>query len=175
MPIDQWLFDSWSVLARTVVVGCLGYVALIVFLRIAGKRTLARMNAFDMVVTVSLGSTLASVLVSKDVALAQGALALALLIGLQFLITWSSVRVRRVRSFVTGEPTLLLRDGRFADRAMRAARVNRDDVYAAIRSSGIPDIGRVGAVVLETDGSFSVIAAADGMPSRIVGLERADG
>ena len=72
-------FNGWESLLRTLVVGVLAYVSLVVFLRISGKRTLSKMNAFDLIVTVALGSTLATVLLSKDVALAEGALAFALL------------------------------------------------------------------------------------------------
>jgi uncharacterized membrane protein YcaP (DUF421 family) len=76
------LFDSWAGLGRVLVVGTLAYVALVLLLRISGKRTLTKLNAFDLVVTVALGSTLATVLLSKSVALAEGALALCLLISL---------------------------------------------------------------------------------------------
>jgi hypothetical protein len=65
------------------------------------------MNAFDLVVTVALGSTLATVLLNKEVALAEGVLAFAVLIGLQFIVTWSSVRQRWIRQIVTGEPRML--------------------------------------------------------------------
>lgn len=85
-------FDSWQGLGRVVVVGILAYAALVFFLRVSGKRTLTKMNAFDLVVTVALGSTLATVLLSKDVALAEGLIAFAVLIALQFAVTWLSVR-----------------------------------------------------------------------------------
>ena len=55
------LFDSWAGLGRTLLVGPLAYVALVLLLRISGKRTLTKLNAFDLVVTVALGSTLATV------------------------------------------------------------------------------------------------------------------
>lgn len=61
-------FNGWFALVRTAVVGVLAYVALIVFLRLSGKRTLSKMNAFDLIVTVSLGSTLATIALSADVA-----------------------------------------------------------------------------------------------------------
>ena len=54
------LFDGWDELGRVLVMGVLGYAGLIVILRVTGKRTLAKMNAFDLVVTVSLGSVLAA-------------------------------------------------------------------------------------------------------------------
>lgn len=72
-------FSGWDSLFRTLVVGVLAYIALVVFLRISGKRTLSKMNDVDLVVTVALGSTLATILLAKDMALAEGLLAFALL------------------------------------------------------------------------------------------------
>lgn len=77
-------FTSWYSLFRIVVVGALAYFALVLMLRSSGKRTLAKLNAFDLVVTVSLGSTLSTILLSRSIALADGLLALALLIRLQY-------------------------------------------------------------------------------------------
>jgi uncharacterized membrane protein YcaP (DUF421 family) len=167
------LFSGWDNLLRTLVVGVLAYVALVVFLRVSGKRTLSKMNAFDLIVTVALGSTLATVLLTKDVALAEGALAFALLIGLQFIVTWSSVRVRWVRRLATGEPLMLLYRGEFLPEALRHARVTEDEVRAAVRSAGIDSLSKVQAVVLETNGSFSVVRPDEGGGgSSLVGVQR---
>lgn len=68
---ERMFFDTWAGLGRTLMVGVLAYAALVSLLRISGKRTLSKMNTFDLVVTVALGSTLATVLLSKDVALAE--------------------------------------------------------------------------------------------------------
>ena len=160
--MENILFSGWDALLRTPVVGVLAYVTLVAFLRISGKRTLSKMNAFDLVVTVALGSTLATVLLSKDVALAEGALAFALLIGLQFAVTWSSVRARWVRQWVTGEPVILLYRGELLPAALRRARVADDEVRAAVRSAGLASLNGAEAVVLETDGSFSVVRRGDG-------------
>jgi uncharacterized membrane protein YcaP (DUF421 family) len=155
--VDRIFFDSWQVLIRTASIGVLAYAGLVFFLRLSGKRTLSKMNAFDLVVTVALGSTLASILVSRDVALAQGALALSLLIGLQFVITWTSVRARWLRGVVTGEPALLVYDGRYLVDALRRERITESEVRAAIRSAGLAAVEDARAVVLETDGSLSVV------------------
>lgn len=155
-------FGGWDSLLRTLVVGVLAYVTLVVFLRISGKRTLSKLNAFDLIVTVSLGSTLATILLSKDVALAEGALAFAVLIGLQFIVTWSSVRTRWVRRVATGEPRMLLYRGQLLQTALWRARVTEGEVLAAIRSSGVASLGLVEAVVLETDGSLSVVKQGEG-------------
>ncbi len=150
-------FQGWAGLGRVALVGTLAYVALVVTLRLSGKRTLSKMNAFDLVVTVALGSTLATVLLSKDVALAEGVAAFALLAALQFVVTWSALRSATVRRLVTSEPTLLYFGGQFLDAALRQQRVTRDEVLAAVRADGRPGLGAVAAVVLESDGSLAVV------------------
>lgn len=150
-------FESWSGLARVLIVGTLAYVALVLLLRTSGKRTLSKMNAFDLIVTVALGSTLATVLLSKDVPLAEGITAFVLLIGLQFAITWLSVRSRRVEKLVKAEPSLLYFRGEFLHDALRRERVTDSEVRAAVRSQGLADMEDAGAVVLETDGSLTVM------------------
>ncbi|MHA6494655.1 DUF421 domain-containing protein [Pseudomonas borbori] len=159
--MDGMFFDNWQVLVCTVTVGVLAYISLVLLLRLSGRRTLSKMNAFDLVVTVALGSTFATILLNKDVSLAQGTLAMALLISLQYLVTWTSVRVGWVRRLVTGEPALLFHRGQFLRGAMRAARVAEDEVRSSIRSSGIEVLAEVEAVVLETDGKFSVVRGGE--------------
>lgn len=155
-------FESWAGVGRVVVVGALAYAALVVLLRVSGKRTLTKLNAFDLVVTVALGSTLAAVLLDKSVPLAEGVVALGLLVLLQYAITWQSVRSPRLRGLIKDEPTLLLHRGRFLDAAMKAQRVTREEVFAALRADGVADAGGIAAVVLETDGSISVVRDAQG-------------
>jgi uncharacterized membrane protein YcaP (DUF421 family) len=155
------LFESWAGLGRVLLVGTLAYVGLVFLLRISGKRTLSKLNAFDLVVTVALGSTLATVLLSKSVALAEGALALGLLIFLQYAIAWLSVRSARFQAMIKAEPTLLLHRGQFLEGALRSERITREEILAALRASGAAEPAAVAAVVLETDGSLSVIARAD--------------
>jgi uncharacterized membrane protein YcaP (DUF421 family) len=153
-------FDTWFGLLRVLVVGTLAYAVLVLLLRVSGKRTLAKLNAFDLIVTVALGSTLATVLLSKSVALIEGLAAFILLAGLQYLVAWLSVRFPRFSDLVKSEPTLLLHRGLFLEGAMRAQRVTHAEVLAALRSSGAVEAGQVAAVVLETDGSLSVIQNA---------------
>ncbi|MBP0443825.1 DUF421 domain-containing protein [Roseomonas sp. SSH11] len=150
-------FDNWFGILRVLVVGTLAYSALVVTLRISGKRTLAKLNAFDLVVTVALGSTLASVLLTESVALLEGITAFALLVGLQYVVAWFSVRSKRFSEAVKSEPTLLLHRGRFLEGSLREQRVTREEILASLRGAGAAEPADVAAVVLETDGSMSVI------------------
>lgn len=161
LDLEPMFFQGWSGLVRTAVVGILAYLALVTLLRVSGKRTLSKMNAFDLVVTVALGSTLATILLSQDVALLEGMVAFAILIGMQFVIAWLSVRSPTVSRLVKAEPRLLVYDGQLLHSAMRTERVVEAEVLAAVRQQGIAVLDAVEAVVLETDGSFTVIPRTD--------------
>lgn len=154
-------FSEWTALARVAIVGLASYVALVILLRVSGKRTLSKMNAFDFVVTVALGSTLASVLLSKDVPLVEGLTAFGLLLLVQFVITWLSVRSRTVSGLVKSTPRLLYHQGQLMEQAMKAERINEEELLQAVRSKGFLSLERVAAVVLETDGSISVMQLSD--------------
>jgi uncharacterized membrane protein YcaP (DUF421 family) len=151
------LFDSLYDLARVAIIAVLAYAALVVMLRLAGKRALAKLNAFDLVVTVALGSTLATVLLSGDVAYAEGLLAFAMLALLQWIVARLSIASSTFRKLVRSQPRLVFEEGEFLYRAMRDERITQDEIEAVIRAAGVGRIEDVAAVVLETDGTLSVI------------------
>jgi uncharacterized membrane protein YcaP (DUF421 family) len=155
-------FDGWWGIWRVLIVGILSYVTLVLMVRISGKRTLSKMNAFDLIVTVALGSTLATIILSEDVAFAQGVLALALLVAMQYVVAWLSVKSKRARTLFKSEPSMLFYRGDYLSEAMGRERVTEEEVRSAIRSEGIAALDSVTAVVLETDGTFSVVGSGAG-------------
>ncbi|MFN2565969.1 MAG: DUF421 domain-containing protein [Gemmatimonadaceae bacterium] len=160
--IDSTMFThGWHDVIRVLVLGPIGYFALILMLRVSRKRTLAQMNVFDFVYIVVMGEILATTIVSDHVPLLRGLLALALLIGFQVLLSWLTTRSAAVEHFINGKPTLLFHRGRFLRDSMRAQRVTEEEVLAAVRVEGVADLGEVEAVVLETDGEFSVLHVGD--------------
>lgn len=170
------LFDDLSGLLRILVVGPLAYVSLVLLLRVSGKRTLAQLNAFDFIVTVALGSTLATVVLTNSVAYAEGALALGLLILLQLVVALVSVRVPAFRGAVTSGPSALLRDGQIDHAALTRERISEASVLEAVRGAGIGGLELVAAVVLEPNGSISVIASDQrGTGSALAGLAEPPG
>lgn len=151
------LFNGWSELRHILMVGTCSYLALILFLRLSGKRTLSKMNAFDLVVTVALGSTLSSAMLQKSVSLTGAALAFALLIGLQLAIAWLSVRSTSLDRLIKSDPTILYYDGRFLDEALRKERVTREEILSAMRSQGIGSLDEVEAVVFEPNAELACL------------------
>ncbi|MFC0623296.1 YetF domain-containing protein [Kribbella deserti] len=154
-------FHAWPELARVALVGVTAYGSLVLILRLSGKRTLSKLNAFDFVVTVALGSTLATILLSKDVSYTEGVLALAVLALMQLAVSWTGTRVPAIQRAVSAKGTLLLADGELLDDALKDQRVSSDQVCQAVRAAGLGSLGDVGAVVLETDGSLSVVPAGN--------------
>jgi uncharacterized membrane protein YcaP (DUF421 family) len=118
---------------------------------------LRKANVFDFVFVVALGSTLATTILSPDVTLADGILALAALIALQILLSWLCVTSHRVDGIINGEPALLLHRGCFLRDVMRRERVTEEEIRAAVRNQGLAIIDDVESIVLETDGTFSVV------------------
>lgn len=163
-------FENPQAMLRTLVVGTLAYVALVVLLRVSGKRTLSKWNAFDFVVTVAFGSALATALLSAQTTLAQVVLAFGLLVGLQWVITFLSVRLSTVERWVKARPRLLLFRGELQCAALRQERVTESEIQAALRGQGVAALEDVEAVVLETDGSFSVIRQAGRSASALAGV-----
>ncbi|QNF31319.1 DUF421 domain-containing protein (plasmid) [Adhaeribacter swui] len=150
-------FDNWSQIIKILLTGTLTYVGIIVILRLSGKRTLSQMNAFDFIITVALGSTLATAMLSKDTPLAEGLTGLALLVLLQFLVSWTYVRIPFFARFIKSGPRLLFYEGEFKEEAMKEERVEREDLLQAVRSQGILSLDQIIAIVLETNGKFSII------------------
>ncbi|MEX2621256.1 MAG: YetF domain-containing protein [Egibacteraceae bacterium] len=167
-------FDDWNALLRTAVVAPLAYLVLLLVLRVSGKRALSQLNAFDLIVSVALGSVLASVAVSPDVSLAGGATAFALLAGLQYAAASLSTRLPGFQRLIKAAPTLLVRDGSLLEEAMERQRVTHAAILQVLRQEGLSSVDDVAAVVLETDGSFSVVRDAP-EPGRRATLENVAG
>lgn len=155
--MEKLFFDSWESLIRTFLITILAYITMIILLRVSGKRTLSKMNAFDFVVTVGLGSSLATVALNKNVALIDGALVFFLLIILQLIITWLSVRIKAFKRIVTSQPTLLVYRGEVLQNNLKKERITLEEIFVGARSKGIDDIKNIDAVVLETTGDLTII------------------
>lgn len=158
--MEKIFFQNWESIIRTAVITLLAYCYLVFLLRTSGKRTLSKMNAFDFIVTIAIGSTLATVILNKNVALAEGLLAFTLLVLLQLVITWISARSQSFSHLVKSTPSLLVYKGEMLKGMMKKERIDEDEVHAIIREKGFSRLKDIAAVVLETDGSLTVIANA---------------
>lgn len=144
---------------RIIVIGILSYIFLILILRISGKRTLSKMNAFDFIITVALGSMLSNIIMDSSISLVEGMIGLGLLVLLQYIITFTSMRYRTVGSIIKSKPTLLYYNSEFFEKNMIKERILKVVLEQAIRKAGYENYESISAIILETDGSLSVIAS----------------
>lgn len=154
-------FNTWNDLIRVIIIAVISYIALILMIRISGKRTLSNMNAIDFTVSVALGSILATVILNKDISLSEGLTAFTLLIGLQFLLVRLSLSRPWLQEMITSDPQLLYYKGVYIKRSMKEATISKEDIHQAARSEGFQTMDEVNFVILESDGSLSIISASN--------------
>lgn len=164
-------FESWSELGRIGASALVLYAFMIIAVRLVGKRSTSQMNNFDWVVTVAVGSILASGILLRDVTIADAVFAVGILFGAQYLVTWAASRWRPVSRIVRARPRLLLRHGECLEEALKEERVTKEELQAAVRGAGIRDLSDVAWVVLETDASLSVIPGGPGPASALDSVE----
>lgn len=156
--MEKIFFESWTSIIRIMIITPLAYIALITVLRLSGKRTLSKMNAFDFIVTIALGSAFATVTLNKGVALLNGILLFSLLVVLQFCITWLSVRYKPVKKFITSRPVFLLFRGELFMDVLKKERITIEEIYVAARKNGHSELESIDAIILETAGEITVIS-----------------
>lgn len=160
----SFLFSDWITLFKILLIGTSIYLLLILTLRIFGKRVLAKMNAFDFVVTIALGSILATTIMNKDLSLIDGTVAFLLLIVLQFIITKLTMYSPLINYIVKSRPVVLFYQGEFDYSIMKKERVLEEEIYQAVRSHRFSSLNDVLAIVLETTGDISVLEKSDVYP-----------
>ena len=146
------------------------------YVRIVGLRAFAKMSAHDFAVTVAVGSTLAATVLNHDTPWWQGALALAALLGVQWAVGTLRTLVPRVQDWTDNEPLILMARGEPRLKAMRRARITRDDLRQKLRLAGVTETDGVATVILETTGDVSVLQdmPAEQLAVEVRGAERVD-
>lgn len=154
-------YNNFETIYSTAIKGILIYIFLIIALRISGKRSLSKLNIFDFIITIAIGSVFASVLTTKDVKLAQGTTAIIVLLGGQYIISRLSYKYDKFEEKIKSDPALLYYDNRFLYDTMKVERVTEREILQAVRASGVGSLEKVQAVILESQGSISVITKSD--------------
>ena len=150
-------FESWHEIWRVTISAPIVYVAIVVFVRLSGKRSTSQMNNFDWIVTVAMGSIASASIIAEDVTIADGLAAIATLLILQFVLTKLSAYSNWFAKLVQAEPTIVFFHGQFQTAAMQRERLTQAEIMSALRENGVQNLEAVEAVVLESDAKLSVI------------------
>ena len=160
--MDLGLSAPPGALLRAALLAALLYAYLVALLRVAGNRTLGKLRAFDFVVTIAIGSLVASTVLGPASSFLEGAVAITVLVALQGALAWVTARSPAALRLVTAPPILLFHHGDFVRGNLRKARVAEREVRGAMRRAGYTRERDVGAVVLEPTGELSVLPRGDG-------------
>lgn len=148
-----------EIVARTVLV----YGALLIGLRVAGKREIGQMTMFDLVVLLLIANAVQNAMVGPDNSLTGGVLAALTLLTLNWIISRLRMRIPWLRRWVDGSPTLLVLHGETLRRNLNREGIDPETLAAALREHGLGDLGEVEMAVLEIDGTISIVPTGEPM------------
>lgn len=158
----ELLFDGWRSVGRIIFLAGGIYLVVLAGLRARGETALAKMSAYDLIITIALGSVVASVPLSPQVTLADGAALILTFLVLQGILRFGLKHVPRMRHAAKGRPRLVCWDGELLPDRLHAFSITEAEVRAAIRRASLGSVSDVQAVVLENDGEWSVIPKTRG-------------
>ncbi|MDX1544864.1 MAG: DUF421 domain-containing protein [Christiangramia sp.] len=160
MDIHKWFtYDENEFIAITLTaIGI--YLAVIIFTRLAGKRSFSKMSSFDFAMTVAIGSMIATTVLSSGVKLWDGIIG----IGAVYILQIGVALLRRfkvVKKLVDNSPLLLMDGKNILEDNLRKARVSEADLRSKLREANVLKFDQVRAVIFETTGDISVLHTDD--------------
>lgn len=160
--MSEWLGATWSSAGFVALTALAMYVSIVVAVRIAGRRTLSQLSAFDAVVTIALGSMLATTILSRDVSYLEGVTGVVTLISLQVVVGALRRRFDRLRRVLDFEPVVLIEDSVEKQRTgLFGAQMTDTELRSALRARGIFDPSEVKKAILEPNGEISALRRDD--------------
>lgn len=166
--------EAADTVLRALILSSLAVFCVVAIVRVVGLRAFSKMTAFDFVVTVAVGSLLASASQAPSLSeFVQPTVAIASLLGVQYIVARLRRSSETFESIVQNSPVLLMSKGEIHHDALKATRVEEDDLIAKLREANVRDFSEVSAVVLETTGNISVLTGTQVNPDILKGVQRA--
>lgn len=131
------------------------FVVLWLVIRLTGRREVAQLSAFDLILLVTVGDLVAQGVVQEDYSLTTAVVAVATFSAASIALAWVGFRFPGTRSVIEGRPRIAVRDGDPVLDVLNSERLTVDDLHEACRQQGIRSLREIELCVLETDGSFS--------------------
>ena len=149
IPVLPW----WELLLRGLIV----YVFLLFLIRLTGRRQAGMMTPFDFILLLILSNTVQNAMNGGDNSLGGGLFLAATLIAINWIMLLLSRHFRLVHWMLVGRPVFLVRDGAVQERVMQRERISHHELMLAMRAVGLTNIEQAKDVILETNGTISVI------------------
>lgn len=132
-------------------------------MRLMGKREIGKLSVFDLVVSIMIAEV-AAVSLDLEEPLSKGFVVVLVLVAMQVIVAFLSLKSHRLRELVEGRPTVIIRDGQIDDKEMRKIRYSMSDLLTQLREKNIAHVGDIEFAILETSGKLSVFPKASVLP-----------
>lgn len=137
------------------------YIAVLISLRVMGKGEIAEMNAFDLVITLLIAEVAAIPMENNNIPILYGIASITGLVFMQTFISYFALKSRRLSSFLSGKPAILINKGKIDYKVLKKERITIDEIFEQLRIQGFFSIKDVQYAILETDGNLSVIPSSN--------------
>lgn len=146
-----------SVFIRAVIL----YLLLIFAVRLMGKRQIGELQPSELAITILISNIATLPLEDVDIPLITGIIPIFTLASLDVVMSWFSIKSKRLRDFICGKPVVIIQNGKVDQKKLRDIRFSSDDLIQALRGQGVYDLGEVQFAVVETTGSLSIYQKRD--------------
>lgn len=150
------------------------YFVVVVVIRMMGKRQVAEMQPFELVIMIMIAELAATPMEDVGIPLINGIIPIIALLSIQVLISYFSLKSEKFRDFICGKPSILIHKGRIDQSELRRLRVSINDLLEALRNKDYFNISDVEYAILETNGQMSIVPKADKRPVVISDLKSDD-
>lgn len=157
MEWNDLLHDTWQT--------ALVFASLLGFTRILGKTQIGQLTFYEYISGITIGSIAGNIVAAEPDKYLRDFYDLILFVVLTYLLSYATIKSRRLRFFVEGQSTLLIENGILLKDNMRKARLDLDELTAQLRQQGILDIDEVQFAILETSGTLSIIKKIKEQPA----------
>ena len=137
------------------------YFLVVVVMRMMGKRQIAQMQPFELVITILIAELAATPMENSSIPLISGVIPILTLLSIQVLVSFISIKSETFREIVCGKPSILISKGKIVQPEVRRLRINMNDLLEQLRSKDYPNLSEVEYAILETNGQLSIIPRAD--------------
>lgn len=132
------------------------YVAVIVSVRLMGKRQIGELQPTEFVITILISNIATITLEDNNISMISGIMPIFLLVSFEIIMSWITLKNRRIRQLVSGSPQIIIRDGKIDQKQLKELRFSIDDVMESLRENDVFDINEVQFAIVETTGKISV-------------------
>ena len=150
-------FNGSEPIYTSIIISVILYFSIVTLLRFSGKRTLSDLNAFDLLVTITMGSIAATTILSKDTSYVNGIISISTLIVLQYVIAKGAVFSKNFNKLIRSKSTLVFYKGEYLEENMKKMRITKNDILQQARLQQGITSNQISAALLESNGKLSII------------------